>query len=60
MSTSSPRGSIDGPVLEHSVPKRRYELGRSPDLAVPMFIFLGLPGLVIVGAVISGLISVAV
>ncbi len=59
-SSTSANASNAAPVLVRSVPKRRYELGRSPDLAVPLFMSVGLPALTVVGALISGLISLAV
>ena len=44
--------------LRRSVPKRRYDVGRSPDLGVPLFMVLGLPAISVVGAVIGYALSV--
>lgn len=45
-------------VLERSVPKQRYDPGRSPDLTIPLFVLVGLPAIAIVGAVIGYALSV--
>jgi len=52
--------TLDGiviPTLARSVSKRGYELGRSPDLRVPAFMFLGLPAIAFAGALIGIMVT---
>lgn len=43
--------------LVRSVPKRRYDPGRSPEWRIPAFIFLGLPAIAVLGAAIGMLLA---